>query len=124
MDNRVIMAICIGIGIIIVGAIISGILSARDKAKKAEMGIIEEDLYEKEYTAVTVKATVTDQMCGVTMVGIKTPKTIREFVVVFETEDGDILKLNVPEEMYDGFETGQTGSLTLVDGTLYGFELE
>lgn len=58
------------------------------------------------------------------MIGIKTPKAVREFTVTFRTEDGGILKFNVPEEMYDGFEEGQRGLITLVDGILYGFELE
>jgi hypothetical protein len=30
----------------------------------------------------------------------------------------------IPEEMYDGFEKGQTGQLSIVDGELYGFVLE
>ena len=79
---------------------------------------------EPEYTTVTIKATVVDQTCCVKMVGIKTPKTVKEFVIVFQSENGDILKLNVPEEMYDGFEQGQTGVLSIIDGVLYGFELE
>ena len=40
------------------------------------------------------------------------------------TEDGQRLSFPVPEEMYDGFEKGQTGTLTLIDGQLYGFEPE
>ena len=79
---------------------------------------------EPEYTTVPIKATVVDQTCCVKMGGIKTPKTVKEFVIVFQSENGDILKLNVPEEMYDGFEQGQTGVLSIIDGVLYGFELE
>lgn len=79
---------------------------------------------EPEFTTASIRATVVDQTCCVNTIGIKTPKTVKEFVVVFQTEDGGFLKLNVPEEMYDGFEQGQTGILSVVDGELYGFELE
>ena len=96
----------------------------RDIAKQKELKseYIKPD--EPEYTTVTTRATVVDQTCCVKMVGIKTPKTVKEFVIVFQSENGDILKLNVPEEMYDGFEQGQTGILSIIDGELYGFELE
>ena len=76
-----------------------------------------------EFTTVSIKATVIDQTCCVKTVGIKTPKTIKEFTVVFQTENEETLKWNVPEEMYDGFEKGQSGTLSVVDGELYGFEL-
>ena len=79
---------------------------------------------ESHNAVVEIRATVVEQECCVKTVGIKTPKTVKEFAVVFETGDGEILKLNVPEEMYDGFEKGQTGFLTIVDGDLYGFVLD
>jgi len=43
---------------------------------------------------------------------------------VFLTEDGQELKLNIPEEMYHGLEKGQTGIVTLRNGKLYSFELD
>ena len=76
-----------------------------------------------EYTTVVTRATVVDQTCCVKMVGIKTPKTVKEFAVVFQPEDGKILRLCVPEQMYDGFAQGQTGVLKVTDGELYSFEL-
>lgn len=93
-------------------------------AKQKELKKKDSKPDEPEYTTVTARATVVDQTCCVKMVGIKTPKTVREFAVVFQLENGDILKMNVPEEMYDGFEQGQTGILSIVDGDLYGFELD
>ena len=96
----------------------------RDIAKQKEPKSENIKPDEPEYTTITIKATVVDQTCCVKMVGIKTPKTVKEFVVVFKSESGDILKMNVPEEMYDGFEQGQTGILSIIDGELYGFELE
>ena len=78
----------------------------------------------KKVERVQVRATVVDQACGTKLVGIKILKLVKEFVVVFRTEDGKILELNVKEGMYDGFEIGQTGILTLVDGALYSFKLQ
>jgi hypothetical protein len=54
---------------------------------------------------------------------MKTPKATKIFTVVFHTEDDKVLSFNVPEEMYDGFEKGQEGILTVVDGQLYGFAI-
>ena len=79
---------------------------------------------EVEYVPTEIRATVVDQTCCVKTIGIKTPKTIKEFVVVFQTENGEILKLNIPEEMYEGFEQGQKGILAVADGDLYSFVLE
>jgi len=92
------------------------------KRLKAAKPLPEEPPAQPEFTTVAVKATVADMACAVRTEGWKTPKTVREFMVVFQTEDGQRLEFFVPEEMYDGFEKGQTGTLTLVDGALYGFE--
>jgi len=96
----------------------------RDMEKKKETNISKDAaVVETEFTTVTKKATVVDQTCCVKTIGIKTPKTIKEFSVVFQTENGEIIKLNIPEEMYDGFEIGQSGILSVVGGELYSFEL-
>ena len=114
------------VGIII---IISTILIAVKKYKQnaGNNGIYKtnEDLEqdEAEFSIVTVNAEVVDQVCYVKTVGMKTPKTVREFVITFKTENGDLMKFNVPEEMYDGFDENQKGILTFVDDQLYGFEL-
>ena len=77
-----------------------------------------------EFVTQELRATVLDQTCEVKLVGTKTPKATKIFTVVFRTEDDKILSFHVPEEMYDGFEKGQTGVLTVVDGELYGFAIE
>ena len=111
--------IFIGGGAVILFAVVSGF----KQRKRLQKEVVPTPV-EPEYTTLTAKATVIEQTCCVKTVGTKTPKTIKVFTVVFQTETGNILKLNVPEEMYDGFEQGQTGRLSLVDGQLYGFELE
>ena len=70
-------------------------------------------MFEPEYKT-KVNATVIDQHCGVRTIGYKTFKTIKEFMVVFQTENGDVLELYVPEEAYLAFEHGQKGLLTLI----------
>lgn len=85
---------------------------------------IEKMFVDPESVTETVRATVIDMACSAEMVGTKMPKAVRNFVIIFQTEDGEILKINVPEEMYDGFDKGQTGILTLADGDLYSFETE
>ena len=95
----------------------------RDIAKQKEHKNENNKPEEPEYITVTTKATVVDQTCCVKTIGIKTPKMIKEFSITFQTENGEIISLNVPEEMYDGFDKKQTGVLTIVDGQLYGFEL-
>ncbi len=94
------------------------------KAEQKENNDIENMFIDPETVTEKVKATVVDMVCYTKMVGFKRPKSKRVFIVYFETENGEVLKINVPEEMYDGFDKGQTGTLTLVDGILYGFSLE
>ena len=107
------------------GTVYAAITTFRQvKQLKAAEPDPEETPSEPKYAPVTVKATVTDMGCAVKTEGWKTPKTVREFMVVFQTEDGQQLSFPVPEEMYDGFEKGQTGTLTVVDGQLYGFQPE
>ena len=79
----------------------------------------EEDFPVKEF-----KATVLDQACTVKTVGTKTPKTVKEFAVLFSLSNGKTKSFLVPEEMYDGFEKGQVGVLTVVGEELYSFEIE
>jgi hypothetical protein len=77
------------------------------------------------YTEINTRATVVELACWVRMAGsYKAPKAVQEFAVVFQTEDGEMIKLIIPEEMYHGLEKGQVGIVTVRDGELYSFELE
>lgn len=70
-----------------------------------------------------MRVTVVDQFCRVEMVGIRSPKSVEIFTVVFEDDFGKVIKLDVPKEMYDGIDKEQRGVLTIVNGELYSFEL-
>ena len=55
------------------------------------------------------------------MVGILTPKLVKTFTVVFKTDNNEKLKIEIPQDMHDGFEVGQYGEVALVEGELYSF---
>ena len=82
----------------------------------------DEDISSEETSALRV--TVENTFCSVKTVGAKSPKTVKEFTVVFKKEDGELFSLSVPEEMYEGFEKGCFGLLTVVNGEVYGFEID
>ena len=100
---------------------------SKEKAKLVQTTVNQEEIstpqndLEYEYKTVEVTATVIGQNCATRMIGTKTPKTVREFVISFESEKGEVFNLPVKEEVYDGFETGQKGLLTMVDNELYSF---
>lgn len=79
---------------------------------------------EREFETVDIKVKVIDQYCTTRMIGIKRPKSVEEYFISFEKDNDEVLKLLVPKECYDGFEIGQVGILTLVDGELYSFKLD
>lgn len=98
---------------------------ANKQKKSNQAASVEQDTPdEPEFTMTDVQATVVDLHCGVRLVGMKTPKSVKEFIVVFRTDRSQLRRFSVPEEMYDGLEIGQTGLLTVVDGQLYGFAPE
>ena len=117
------LIIIAAIVISVMAFVIAGIKYKKDHPDGVEAEI-EKMFIDPESVTTTVKATVIDMACSAEMVGTKMPKAVRNFVVIFQTENGEILKINVPEEMYDGFDKGQTGILTLADGDLYSFEIE
>lgn len=94
------------------------------KEIRAEVERREEERCSIEFSSLEVRASVIDVNCTVKTVGIKSPKTETVFTVVFQTEQEEILTFQVPEEMYEGLEVGQTGLLTIVDGEFYGFAPE
>lgn len=113
--------------VILAGSIALAIIGSKhDKANKIDKEtaerLIEESL-EAEFENVQVRATVVDLSCSAEVVGIKKPKAVEQYRVVFESDDGKLFKFDVQQEMYDGFEKGQTGLLTIVDNELYSFEI-
>lgn len=91
-------------------------------AEKWGNKITDED-FETECIPDKMRVTVVDQFCRVEMVGIRSPKSVEIFTVVFETDEGKVIKLDMPKEMYDGIDKGQRGILTIANGEMYSFEL-
>ena len=88
---------------------------------KKETPVTEAPKIKDEFETVKFHATVVDLFCRTEMIGTKAPRSVKVFTVVFETDNKKRIKLDVPEEMYDGIETGQSGEVTVVEGELYSF---
>lgn len=119
-------SICI-LGVVLIFTVIGIIKVIKEKKAQKTNNTIPTDKYDilkQEFETIEIKATVSEQFCCAKLVGTKAPKAVKEFTIIFKTDDGQLLKLSVPEEMYDGFEKGQYGLLTITDGELYSFDLD
>ena len=68
--------------------------------------------------------TVTEQYCRVDAVGTRSFRNVKTFAIHVRDDFGNERKIELPEELYDAFEVGQVGTLTLVDDEVYSFELD
>lgn len=118
-----IICFCICICLVTIFAIYIGNIVKQGKKRDGEMKTTAENIDEikNEFETLKFNATIIDLTCRVEMVGIKQPKTVTFFTVCFETDNNERIKIDVPQEMYDGLEVGQKGELTLVGGELYSF---
>ena len=118
-----IICFCICICLVTIFAIYIGNIVKQGKKRDGEMKTTAENIDEikNEFETLKYNATIIDLTCRVEMVGIKQPKTVTFFTVCFETDNNERIKIDVPQEMYDGLEVGQKGELTLVGGELYSF---
>jgi hypothetical protein len=80
--------------------------------------------FDIEPTIVTLHVKVVDQRCFVTWIGTKTPKVVKHFVVIFQDDSKQVYEIEVEEDMYDGFEVGQIGELTLIEGKVSSYLLD
>ena len=122
MDKVDIVGICLK-GLAILSTIVFLILWIRGyrRAKLDQKTSLPKEDYKVEFKTVKVQAKVIDLSYRVDMVGIKTPKSTEFFTAVFETNNGEIIRVEIPQEMYEGLEKGQKGELTLVENELYSF---
>ena len=85
-----------------------------------------EELPEEDIPSPTaVYAEVIDMVCGTGMmpiIGHKSPKAVRYFLIKFKTDDGQELEFEVEEEIYQGFDKGMTGTLTYFYEQVFSFE--
>ena len=121
MDFIVYFSICAFVVIIIAVSIGVFVRKSNKKDSKIETTADKSDKIKTEFETLKFNAKVIDLNCRVEMVGIKQPKSVTLFTVCFETENNERIKMDVPQEMYNGLEIGQKGELTLVNGELYSF---
>jgi hypothetical protein len=69
-------------------------------------------------------AAVIDLQRRVVTLGERSIKTVSEYLVFFKRTDGTVCRYPVSEEFYSGFEIGQRGSVSVIDGAVYAFRLE
>lgn len=94
----------------------------RQKAENATRDQSEETSSEVQTVDLNVK--VIDLKFETHYEGTKISKFVKTFLVFFEDENGNVIKIDVSEENFDAFEKGQKGLLTLQDGQLYSFVLD
>ena len=117
-----IMLVVIGVLVVATTIIIDQIKNKEKYRKEAEdRKKAEDDLLESEGEMFTAHVMITDMLCGVNMIGYKTPTTIKQFIVKFKTDDGEILTIPVDEEYYHALDIGMGGKLTLIDGQINEF---
>lgn len=121
MDFIIYFSICACVVIIIAVSIGVFVRKSNRNDSKIEIAADKSDKIKTEFETLKFNAKIIDLNCRVEMVGIKQPKSVTLFTVCFETDNNERIKIDVPQEMYDGLEIGQKGKLTLVDGELYSF---
>ncbi|MBR5442264.1 MAG: hypothetical protein IKV44_04870 [Clostridia bacterium] len=120
------IAFCVLIFLFLAGCLLAGLVKMNSAGDDHTTDDTEDDDTDFPPCAepTSQHVTVVGQSCSARMVGMKKPKAVNEFLIYFKDEDSKTFPVAVPEDLYDGFEEGQTGTLTLVDGKLYGFELD
>jgi uncharacterized transporter YbjL len=118
MDFIIYFCICI-CAIIIFALYIRKIIKPYKQKEKIESDSSPLEI-KTEFETVKFQAEIVNLTCRVEMVGIKTPKSVEIYTVEFKNDD-ELIKLDIPQEMYDGLEIGQIGEVTLVEGELYSF---
>lgn len=119
----IVIFIVLGVSILFSPFIILAIIDERKGKKlKAEKAIKDKDTPIELPKTIHVK--VIEKVVDVGMVGIKTPKNVVTHYIIFEDDYGEAHRINVREDMFDCFEEGQKGILTLKSGYIYGFDLD
>jgi hypothetical protein len=117
------LLIYIGIALIAAFFILTIINALMTRKKLDKDGFSDSDFKEPSYDVFYAK--VVDIKCDIvynkSVKGIKTPELIKNFMVSFELEHGEVLTLCVAEEYYSAFEIGQEGKLTLANEEFVAF---
>ena len=122
MDFFICIGFCICVMIALTGYYIAHVVKQAKKGDdETKIEMANKFEIRTEFETSTFNAEIVDLSCSAMMIGDKYPKAVNVYTVVFVTDKNEQIKLNVPQEMYDGLEVGQKGELTLVEGELYSF---
>lgn len=116
------------IGVIIIATAILTVLDYRKNKHKyvtrEQARALEDARLEDDGEIFEAHAEVINMACGVETVGYqgyKQPRAVKQFIITFRADGGSVLHVSVPEEFYEGFDVGMSGTLTLVDGEIKNF---
>ena len=125
------LALIIGISLIAVLICVSVLLIIKDqknnktkKLTKEEIYALEEERLNDEGEITTMHVEVIGMACGAKAANsylYKYPDVKEFFIITFKKDNKDVLEIPVAKEMYDGFDVGLQGMLTLVDGGVLSF---
>lgn len=122
MDFFICIGFCICVMIALTGYYIAHVVKQAKKGdSETKIDMANKFEIRTEFETSTFNAEIVDLSCCAMLIGDKYPKAVNVYTVVFVTDKNEQIKLNVPQEMYDGLEVGQKGELTLVEGELYSF---
>lgn len=122
MDFFICIGFCICVMIALTGYYIAHVVKQAKKGDdKTKIEMANKFEIRTEFETSTFNAEIVDLSCRAMLIGDKYPKAVDVYTAVFVTDKNEQIKLNVPQEMYDGLEVGQKGELTLVEGELYSF---
>ena len=94
--------------LVAIAAVVFSVKSRKHITKALSAGLAEVSEYN-----VSVKELITEED------GEK-----KNFIVLFESQENDELKISVNKEIFDDFKIGEKGLLTLADGELLSFVIE
>ena len=119
----IILVTCLVGGAIVVGALVFYFIFQypKDKEKERLRRQRVEEEYEKEPEYKFRQAQVIEKRKLTYYAGVKMPKLIAECMVTFKTEEGETLKFQLREEIFDAIEDDQQGTLVTVNGNFFDF---
>ena len=117
-DWAITISIVVGV-LIIVAGLIFGIKASIKQERLRREKVLEE--YEKQPEYAFCQATVLESKKVVYYTGVNISRQVAECTVVFQTEEGEKLKFQLREEVFDRLEKGQKGTLVTVNGNFFDF---
>lgn len=105
------------LGALFIGVIIYHIIDQRKRNRKMQESW--DKLEESPMTEYHVN--VTDMTCDAESYGYKQPVLEKGFHVLFLTDDGEKIALDVDEKTYLSLNVGESGMLAIVNEKFYGF---